>query len=121
MTITNTSVLINDGATYTNTVAVSLSIAATGTVGAIIIGEDPNFANLTWIAWPGVTPVPFILTDNNSNAGSVRRVYVAFSTSVADIGKLFDPTNLLCVPYNSHYVNTATSTSSIILDDIGPI
>lgn len=121
MTITNTSVVINDGATYTNTVAVSLAISATGTVGAIIISEDPNFANVTWIAWPGSTPVSFVLTDTNSNAGATRRVYVAFSTSTADIGKLFDPTNLLGVPYNSFYVSTATATSSIILDDIGPI
>lgn len=148
MTITNTRIVVNHpdrpiqgyqvstatigdgfGDTTTNTVNVSVTIQGLGTIGSYIISEDPNFADTIWVAWPfnstitDTITIPYVLTDSNTNDGSVRRVYVAFSSSAVDAGKLFDPTNLfgLSTQYNRFYVPGTIATDSIVLDAVAPV
>lgn len=131
MTITNTSVVINGGAQYTKTLNVSLKIHAEGNVRAFIVSEDPNFSGVRWSEWPstGTNEITksYTLSSISGLFGSTveqaRRIYVAFSTSLSDVNKFFDATNLIgsAASYNRYYQSSATASDLIVLDTAAPI
>lgn len=130
MAIINTSLKVNNGADYTTSLNVNLNIHAEGNVKAYIVSEHPSFVGAAWEAWGGGgsnLTVPFTLSSITGvfgdTAEQVRRVYVAFSTSITDVNKIFDETNALgsAATYNRFYQVSATTSDAILLDTVAPI
>lgn len=130
MAVSNTSVSLNNGDTYTTSLNISAKILADGNVRAYIISEHPIFLGAVWQLWPSGAPsvttsytLSSITGIFGDTAEQTRRVYVAFSTNTADVGKRFDGTNSLgsSATYNRYYQASATTSDTILLDTVAPI